>query len=155
MFALVDYLRKSRAPIDGIGLQYHIQLRDLPKPDDGHYKMIEQIENHGLDFMITELDVAIPCAPAAASDPQPGLIPLHADDLARQAEVYGSVFQMALRSPHCRGIQMWGLTDRHSWIPGYERGMGAALLLDGDYRSKPAYDAVSKVLVSHRIRSKA
>jgi hypothetical protein len=41
---------------------------------------------------------------------------------------------------------MWGFTDRHSWIPAFSPGMGAALIFDAEYRPKPAYDALREAL---------
>ncbi|MEZ5133617.1 MAG: endo-1,4-beta-xylanase [Acidimicrobiales bacterium] len=39
-----------------------------------------------------------------------------------------------------------GVSDAHSWIPGFRPGWSAALLLDEQYQPKPAYDAVAALL---------
>ena len=46
----------------------------------------------------------------------------------------------------CDTVVLWGVSDAHSWIPGFRPGWGAALLLDEQYQPKPAYDAVAALL---------
>ena len=147
MLALAKWLKEQGAPITGLGLQYHVDCRTKIAPGDGHYGLIEAIRRLGLTYMITELDVAMPVQPKPAGDPDRGLVPQDPTDLDRQAEVYAAVFQMALASRNCHGVQVWGFTDRYSWIPGTSRGRtGAALLFDRDYRPKLACAAVKAVL---------
>jgi endo-1,4-beta-xylanase len=147
MLALGQWLKEQGAPITGMGLQYHIDCTTKIEPGDGHYNFIEEIRKLGLAYMITELDVAVPVESKSAGDPDFGLIPKDPKDLDRQAEVYASVFKMALASRNCHGVQVWGFTDRYSWIPGFSRGKnGAALLFDRDYAPKPAYRSVETAL---------
>jgi endo-1,4-beta-xylanase len=40
----------------------------------------------------------------------------------------------------------WGVNDAHSWIPGYYRGLGAALLFGRESQPKPALSAVEEAL---------
>ena len=54
---------------------------------------------------------------------------------------------MALSTPNCHGINVWGVTDKYSWIPGFSRYRnGAATLFDKNYQAKPAHEAVASVL---------
>lgn len=147
MLALGKWLKEQGAPITGFGLQYHIDCKTKISPGDGYYGYLEEIRKLGLAYQITELDVAMPVKSAAPGSPEYGLVPQDPADLDRQAEVYASVFRMALASKNCRGIQTWGFTDKYSWIPSFSRGRnGAALLFDAEYKPKPAYDAVAAVL---------
>ena len=147
MLALGKWLKEQGAPITGLGLQYHIDYRTKIAPGDGYYGFIEEVRKLGLAYQITELDVAVPVKPTAPNDPERGPAPQDPADLERQAEVYASVFRMALASKNCHGVQTWGFTDKYSWIPGFSRGRnGAALLFDAEYRPKPAYSAVESVL---------
>lgn len=147
MLELGKWLKEQGTGITGLGLQYHIDCHTKIAPGDGHYGLIEDIRKAGLSYMITELDVAVPIQSKPAGDPDSGLIPKDPADLERQAEVFASVYQMALDSKNCKGVQTWGVTDRYSWIPGFSRGRnGAALLLDKDYAPKPAYNSVEAVL---------
>lgn len=147
MLELAKWLKDQGAPITGLGLQYHIDCRTKVEPGDGHYALIDDIRKLRLSYMITELDVAVPAKPLPPGDPNRGMEPKDPADLDRQAEVYAAVFRMALASKNCRGVQLWGFTDRHSWIPGFSRGRdGAALIFDADYKPKPAYAAIAATL---------
>lgn len=147
MLALAKWLKEQGAPITGLGLQYHIDYKTKIEPGDGHYSFIEEIRKLGLAYQITELDVAVPVVAKPSGDPDFGLVPKDPADLDRQADVYASVFKMVLASKNCHGVQVWGFTDRYSWIPGFSRGRnGVALLFDKDYAPKPAYKSVEAVL---------
>ncbi len=148
MLALVDFIRKQGAPITGVGLQYHTVLGEHVAPGDGHYGLVKQLADRKFAFMITELDLGIPVKPFPRTDPSFGIVPANPADLEAQADRYAAIFRMALGAKNCHGVQMWGITDRHSWIPGFSRDRGAALLLDADYKEKPAYVAVRGVLMN-------
>ncbi len=149
MFALITYLKSKGTPIHGVGFQYHRAVTDVPTPGDGYYQTIQRVRDAGLKFMITELDVAMPVVQLPSNDPNYGLIPLDPADLTKQAQSYAAHVQMALSFPHCEGIQLWGVGDKHSWIPGFSGGTrGAALLLDKDYNPKAAYTSVRDVFIA-------
>ena len=144
---LAKWLKEQGAPITGVGLQYHLVAKMTVEPGDGHYQYLEAIEKLGLDHMVTELDVAVQAKPAPAGDPTRGMLAEDPADLDRQAKVYADVFQMVLQSKRSRGINIWGLTDGYSWIPGFSQGRnGLATLFYKDYSAKPAYRAVESVL---------
>ena len=44
-------------------------------------------------------------------------------------------------------IVTWGFTDKHSWVPGFFSGEGAALPFDENYNKKPAYEAIRAALL--------
>jgi alpha-N-arabinofuranosidase len=139
---ILKWLKGQGVYVTGAGMQYHLRGGDSIQPSDAHYKNVQRLHAAGFAFMITELDVALP-----VSDGRAGLTPTNAADLDRQADVYRSLLQMALATPNCHGVQVWGFTDRHSWIPGFSRGeRGAATILDGQYRPKPAYLAIERLL---------
>jgi endo-1,4-beta-xylanase len=144
---LAKWLKEQGAPITGIGMQYHIDCRTAISPGDGHYQMVEEIRKLRLAYMITELDVAVPVQRLSFGDPNRGTLPLDPADLDLQAKTYAAVFKMALSSRNCHGVNIWGLTDRYSWIPMFSGGRdGAATLFDRDYRPKPAYASIAEVL---------
>jgi endo-1,4-beta-xylanase len=144
---LAKWLKEQGAPITGLGLQYHIDCKTSIEPGDGHYQLIDAIRKLRLSYMITELDVAVPVQRLPAGDPNRGSLPRDPADLDRQAKTYAAVFQMALSSGNCHGINIWGLSDKYSWIPSYSGGRnGAATLFDKDYNPKPAVAAISEVL---------
>jgi endo-1,4-beta-xylanase len=131
IFAMVKDFRARGVPIDGVGMQMHFTLK--PPPMESIERNIRRLVELGIEVQITELDVRIP---AAAS----------AEDLKKQAEVYGDVTKVCLKFPKCTAIQTWGVSDKYSWIPRQFPGTGAALLFDTEYRPKAAYDAVAAAL---------
>jgi endo-1,4-beta-xylanase len=143
---LVRWLKEHGAPITGVGLQYHIDYHTVVAPGDGRYQLVQTLDKMRLAFMITELDVSIPVNRLPRTDPHYGAEPKNPADLEAQAKVYADVFRLATSSRNCHGVNVWGFTDRHSWIPQYQPGSGAATLFDADYNPKPAYAAVRDVL---------
>jgi endo-1,4-beta-xylanase len=136
IYELVGALRWQGVPVHGVGLQMHLTLDDAPKAEDVRYNM-QRLAALGLDTEITEMDVrlALP-ATRAGSD--------------AQAALYRSMLQTCLAVRHCRSFSTWGVSDRHSWIPEFFPGQGAALLGDAEDRAKPAYYSVRRALKARR-----
>lgn len=127
-----DFVARG-VPMHGIGFQVHFEHTT------GNIASVEanikRLTDLGLQVHITELDVRIPVDSAGNAT---------AADLAAQAQVYRQVVAACLKFPLCTSIQTWGVGDRHSWIPGFFPGRGAALLFDTNYAPKPAYAAVKE-----------
>jgi endo-1,4-beta-xylanase len=131
---LLQRLLTGNTPVDGVGLQLHLDLERLP--DLGRLgDSMQRLGALGLDVHVTECDVRM----TVHERPTPG-------QLTTQASVYRDVVQAGVSVPACQALSVWGFTDRHSWIPRFFPGQGAALLFDEEYRPKPAYDAVSAAL---------
>lgn len=130
LYRRVARLKAQRVPLDGVGLQAHFNLDGVPK---GFEENLRRFSDLGLDVRITELDVALK-------------LPADERALRAQAEVYAQVVRACLRVDRCRGITVWGFTDRFSWIPATQPGFGAATLLDEDLEPKPAYRAFARAL---------
>lgn len=132
---LTDFAAR-KVPLDGVGLQVHLRIDHGFDPAD-LAAVLDRITSLGLQVHITELDVALPLAwngtPTSA-------------DLQRQARIYSDVLEVCLQNARCTAFQTWGFTDKHSWVPIYMPGFGAALPLDADYQSKPAYTALLRTL---------
>jgi endo-1,4-beta-xylanase len=142
MLQLVTQLRSEGVPVDGVGFQMHLGT-DLNrsknhglKDDDSYYAALKanlrRFAEQNLDLWITELDVRL--------DPAKDL----RAELARQAEIYGRVTEIAATTPRMKGIKFWGIVDRDPWgrvIP--ERPN----LFDEDGQPKPAFYAVRDALV--------
>jgi endo-1,4-beta-xylanase len=133
IYAMAKDFKKRGVPLDGIGFQTHVTLKfDEPKKLASYAKNLERFAKLGLDLHITELDVRL-------TDSTP-------TSLQAQARLYGEITGLCLKQPSCKMIQTWGFTDKYSWIPGFFKGYGWALLWDDDYRTKPAYAAVHDAL---------
>lgn len=120
-------------PLHGIGLQYHVQIDNYPKPESV-IANIKRFNDLGLTVHITELDVWLPA----------NATPRH---LRQQAAVYRSVIEEALASPRCPAVVLWGFTDRYSWVKSTSNGRyDNGLIYDRDYNPKPAYIAIANAL---------
>ena len=133
IYALVQGLQKRGVPIHGVGLQLHVSLDSLPPLRDVAANM-NRLAALGLEVHITELDVRIK-GPATE------------EKLAAQARIYRDLLGVCLSAQNCKAFMLWGFTDRHSWIPQFFSGSGAALIFDESYRLKPAYHALVDVLM--------
>jgi GH35 family endo-1,4-beta-xylanase len=129
-YALVQRLLAQGVPIDGMGFQTHLINGQYPSSMPQN---LQRFADLGLDVAITEADVRIP-------------LPVDAAKLATQAETYRSTVNACLAVTRCVAYTVWGLSDRHSWIPDAFDGYGAATLLDEQLAPKPAYDAVLEAL---------
>lgn len=129
-FAFAKALKESGAPLDGVGFQAHFNLDGVP---EGFEENLRRFSDIGLDVRITELDVALE---------------LPADDAARrkQADIYAQVVRACRAVDRCKGITVWGFTDRFSWIPDSQEGFGDATLLDRELEPKPAYRSFAAAL---------
>jgi endo-1,4-beta-xylanase len=131
VYALVKQLLADGVPIDGVGWQMHL-VNGQPI-GNGFRENGQRLAELGLEISFTELDVRMPVPPSSL-------------DLRFQADTYADVTRLCLDLPNCKAILTWGFTDRHSWIPGFFSGYGAALPFDEDYTPKPAYEAIAAAL---------
>lgn len=127
-------IKAQGAPLDGVGFQAHFNLDGVP---DGFEDNLRRFADLGLDVRVTELDVALP-------------VPADEKARAAQADIYAKAARACLRVDRCRGITVWGFTDRFSWIPSSQKGFGDATLLDRDLEPKPAYRAFAETLAAGR-----
>jgi endo-1,4-beta-xylanase len=136
VFRMVQEMKSAGVPIHGVGLQCH--FINGWRATEGHRSNIRRIVELGLDWQVTEADIRIPLEGGAPT----------AEQLADQAAGYADLIGLCLSEPACTGFLTWGFTDLHSWIPGFWKGWGAALLLDEQYQPKPAYQAIAAALQS-------
>ena len=71
-------------------------------------------------------------------------MPATPQDIETQAHVYASVAGDCFRTKGCKALLTWGVNDAHSWIPGFRKGFGAALLFDEQSLLKPARVAIEQ-----------
>jgi endo-1,4-beta-xylanase len=127
LYNLVQAFQQNGVPIDGVGFQMHIDLGGIDY--ESFAQNLQRFADLGLALFVTEMDVRMP-------------LPKTNQKLVLQARVYSNVMKTVLSQPACRGFQMWGFTDKYSWIPGFFPGWGAALIFDESYQPKPAYYAL-------------
>jgi len=132
VYELVKGMQERGAPIDGVGMQFHLVAGSVPNAERVAANM-GRIHELGLQVHITELDIRIE-------------MPSNETKLAIQAQNYAEVLNTCLGAPNCTALILWGMTDRYSWIPSFFDGYGAALIFDEAYQPKPAYQAMLEIL---------
>jgi endo-1,4-beta-xylanase len=151
---LLEGFRARGVPVDALGVQSHIitQGPDTPRivgqlqPDWSRF--LDAVTAMGYRLVITELDVRDNALPA---DPAPR-------DRA-VADFTHAYLDVMLDYPQLRDILVWGMTDRYSWIEGFEPRPDKALRrpcpYDRDFIPKPMRTAIVDALsgVPHARRS--
>ncbi len=125
------------AGLTGVGFQLHLTIPyftnlNTLRRNIGFYADL------GIEAHITELDVPI----------DTGAQPPSAGELQRQADVYEDVMLICVEEPNCSQVTIWGVTDRHSWIPAFAPhcpGCVDPLPHDDQGQPKPAYDSINRV----------
>ncbi|MEV6794215.1 endo-1,4-beta-xylanase [Streptomyces sp. NPDC051320] len=131
LYQLVAQLRKQHVPVDGVGIQGHLDVQ-YDAPHDIAQNM-QRFDALGLETAVTEADVRI-------------TLPVDRTESEAQAEAYSVLLQGCLLTRHCTDFTVWGFTDKYSWVPGTFTGEGAANIFDEDFRAKAAYTALSQDL---------
>jgi endo-1,4-beta-xylanase len=148
IYTMLQDLLAQGVPIDGVGLQMHLNVDWHPAATDIAAN-IQRLVALGLEVHITEMDVS--CNPVL------GII-CDATRLQQQALVYGDVVQACVdnrKATHvsgrggCKSFETWGFTDLHTWLWNYLNPTHAnmqPLLYDMNYQPKAAYWQVLAVL---------
>jgi endo-1,4-beta-xylanase len=140
LFGIIQHLHDTGAPIHGVGLQSHL-LSTVPSIASLKLFM-RRIADLGLFIEITELDARI------------GLFSDAPDPAAAQGRFFREIAAACLEEPSCRGITVWGISDRHSWLdtfPPFDASRpNAPLLFDHDMQRKPAYQGFADALAQGR-----
>ena len=131
MYEMVRGLLQKGVPIHVVGFQTHVKGPELEIDGDVAAWMskaaanLRRFADLGLKITLSEIDMRISGWPAS-------------ERRWRQRNAYRALLAMALVQPKMEGLTFWGFTDQHSWIH-YEFGADEPLLLDEEYRLKPAY----------------
>ncbi|WP_424814701.1 endo-1,4-beta-xylanase [Roseococcus sp. YIM B11640] len=115
LLRVVRGLLDRNCPLDAIGIQGHLQMRDPFRPEI-FTAFVRSLHELGLAVLITEMDVREPDQLAPTLE-------------ARDAAVaeYATRFLQAAIDGGARTFLTWGLTDRDSWLvtdPGVARRDG-------------------------------
>ena len=137
VYSLVRNLLMKGTPIHGVGLQMHVSQDFAPTPQNVVTNM-QRLAALGLQIHISEMDVRL-------------LVPPSPQTLALQAQVYANMMHACLTVTACTKFSTWGFTDKHSWIPSFFPGFGAALMFDADYHPKLAYHALLATLRGEQV----
>ncbi|KAG6902860.1 hypothetical protein C0995_010745 [Termitomyces sp. Mi166 len=126
MVSLVKSLKAAGVPIDGIGVQAHLIVGEVPTTLQAN---LEQFAALGVEVAITELDIRMTLPETAALREQ-------------QQKDYQTVIGACNAVSACVGVTIWDYTDKYSWVPSTFSGQGAACPWDANLVKKPAYDGI-------------
>ena len=144
MLRYIQDMRSRGVPIDVVGIQSHLRLEDMRDFDEKNFAaFLNALAGLGVKIMLTELDVADRGAPS--------------DPVARDEQVaaaYKRYLDVALANRAVIALITWGFVDTDSWVtrgdlPVFRRNDGQAprpLPFDGNYKPKPAYEAIAAAL---------
>lgn len=124
LYNLATRLRNSGIPIDGVGLQGHMDagLTYTASIDAN----IKRFQDAGFLCRITELDL--------------GVDDMSEQNLALQAQTYYGITRAAMKYDNCQSVMIWGLSDDISWRSS------KPLLFKSDLSKKPAFWGVHAAL---------
>ena len=141
---LLAGLKGRGVPLDGVGVQAHLDLGKGPLKPSVIAPFLQEIAEMGLDIYVTELDVKERDYRASTETRD-----------ARVADEVSRYLDIALDQRAVKGVTAWGLSDRHSWLK-VERGdrvdrkrhgdpaPNRGLPYDAAMRRKPMYDALAR-----------
>ncbi|CCM00687.1 uncharacterized protein FIBRA_02726 [Fibroporia radiculosa] len=132
---LIKSLQAADVPIDGVGLESHFIVGEVPTT------LVENMQafaDLGIEFAITELDIRME-------------LPETAELLEQQKTDFYTVVNACLSVSQCVGVTVWDWTDKYSWIPSTFPGYGAATPWDDNYQRKPAFDGIAIALEGQSI----
>jgi len=147
---LLERLKRAGVPLDGVGLQAHLDLSKGQFRADIYAQFLRNIADLGLFIVITELDVK-----------EHNYIQSVEQRDRQVADATARYLDVALAQSAVRGVTTWGLSDRHSWLqvtpadlaryPGGWRdgsspGVNRGLPFDTAMRRKPMYHAIANAL---------
>jgi endo-1,4-beta-xylanase len=132
VYNMVKDFKRRGIPIDCVGLQAHLVLGTLPTDIQAN---MERFAKLGVNVYVTELDIRMQTPPTP-------------EKLAQQARDFRTVVSACVNVRRCKAITQWGLSDAHSWVPGFFEGEGAATVFDENLQKKPAYFSTLATLAS-------
>lgn len=129
--AMIDDFQTRGIPIDGVGLQMHI---DLNTSLDNLQTAVNEIVRRGLKIHLSEIDIK--ANPKGETDRlTPELAQAQHEKLREIVSIYN-----ALPDKNKFAITFWGLRDSESWLNTFTDYPQWPLLFDEKYQRKPMYE---------------
>jgi endo-1,4-beta-xylanase len=119
--------KERKIPIDGIGMQMHIDGTHPPTKDEVVSNM-KRFGELGLGVYVTELDVNMNDVKASSKSKQ-----------AIQADIYYEMARACIESKVCKSFSILGITDAETWYNYMGLKDAQPLIFDKKYRPKPAF----------------
>jgi endo-1,4-beta-xylanase len=134
---MFNYIKSAKArgvPIDGIGMQMHI---DGTRPPDKAAVIanMQRFASIGVGVYVTEFDVNMADVKAKSAQKN-----------RQEAQIYYNMMRACIESPACHSFSILGITDNESWYNHLGIKDARPLPFDGKYRPKPAYYSLRQAL---------
>jgi endo-1,4-beta-xylanase len=153
IYDMLSELLDSGVPVDGVGLQGHLNLAPGTNPDEQSYyqtvanmeEAIEMYSSLGLEVQVTELDISLYLRGVTYTPDQyytPATFTQELKD--QQAARYREFYDMfRAHSDVITSVTTWGIADDNTWLSEFDSGrQDFPLLFDIDHEPKPAFWAV-------------
>lgn len=144
VLALLEGFRARGTPVDALGVQSHLVTQpggSVTAQQAEWRRFLDAVTAMGYKLVVTEFDVrdnGLPADPAARDRA-----------VADYARAY---LDLTLSYPQLRDVLAWGMSDRYSWIEGFEPRADKAprrpTLYDREFRPKPLHAAVAAALAA-------
>ncbi|MTI59693.1 MAG: 1,4-beta-xylanase [Firmicutes bacterium] len=133
MYNLVKRLKEKGVPIDGIGMQMHVNVYD-PRIAEVE-KAIKKFASLGVEVQITELDMSVYMKKSQSYNEKPE------DILIKQGHRYKELFELFKKySNVITSVTFWGMADDHTWLTTWPvQRNNWPLLFDKGLKAKYAY----------------
>ena len=140
VYKLIKNLLKRGVPIHGVGLQMHLsldpsQMTGVAPDSESVKENIKRFSDLGLEVHISEMDIQLQNSKGSIEE-----------KFERQAKLYEEILETALDFSSLKAIVFWGVSDQYSWIPPVTGKEDYPLLLDENYKPKPAYFVLADLL---------
>ncbi len=134
---MYDYIKGAKArgvPIDGIGMQMHIDGTHPPTKDEVISNM-KRFGDLGVDVYVTEFDVNMNDVKANGASK---------DQI--EGNIYYEMVRACIESKVCHSFAFLGITDKETWYNYMGLTDPRPLMFDGRYNPKPAFYSVRAAL---------
>jgi endo-1,4-beta-xylanase len=140
--AMYNYIKDAKArgvPIDGIGMQMHIDGTHPPDMNEVAQNM-RRFRQIGVQVYVTEFDVNMSAVPAPESA---------RDNI--EASIYYNMMRACIEAGDCHSFSQLGITDKETWYNylGPVTANARPLMFDNNYNPKPAFYAFRNALLQH------
>jgi endo-1,4-beta-xylanase len=144
---LLEGFKARGVPVDALGVQSHLVTQGIDARAtiaglEGEWRrFLDAVTAMGYGLVITELDVRDNALPADFTVRDQAV-----------ADFTRGYLDVMLAYPQLRDVLLWGMTDRYSWIEGFEPRKDKARRrpcpYDAAFKPKPMYTAIATALAA-------
>jgi len=134
MYAYIKAAKARGVPIDGLGMQMHIDGTHPPTKDEVISNM-KRFGKLGVEVYVTEFDV--------------NMNDVKADDKAKdtiEGNIYYEMMRACIESKVCHSFAILGISDKETWYNYLGLADARPLPFDKDYKPKPAFYSLRTAL---------